>query len=150
MNSNLALTFKNRISNLKLLPLLAGTVCLALSAGIMPVAFAQTNPPTAPPPRQQDWLNLTPEQQAKMRQIRQAAQAQMDSILTAEQRAMLQTARQNRQNRRQVFESLNLTDEQKARIQQVRRASREQIDAILTPEQRQQMQQRRQSRSAEF
>jgi Spy/CpxP family protein refolding chaperone len=148
MNSKLALTLKNRLSHLKLLPLLAGTVSLALSAGIMTAGKAQTNPPTAPPPRQQNWLNLTPEQQAKMQQIRQAEREQMDSILTAEQRSRLETARLNRQDPRQVFESLNLTDEQKARIEQVRRRSREQMDAILTPEQRQQMQQRRQSRPA--
>ncbi len=83
-----------------------------------------------------------------MQQIRQAEREQMNNILTAEQRATLQTARQNRQNPRNVFESLNLTDEQKTRIEQVRRRSREQIDAILTPEQRQQMQQRRPPRPA--
>lgn len=143
MNSNLALTLKNPISNLKLLLLLASTVSLTLSAGMMTAAFAQTNSPTAPPPRQQNWLNLTPEQETKMRQIRQAAREQMDSILTPEQRTTLETARLNRQNPRQAFESLNLTDEQKTRIEQVRRSSREQMDAILTPEQRQQMQQRR-------
>ena len=137
------MTLKNRISNLKLLLLLAGTVSLTLSAGMMNAAKAQTNPPTAPPPKQQNWLNLTPEQETKMRQIRQAAREQMNGILTPEQRTTLETARQNRQNPRQVFESLNLTDEQKTRIEQVRRRSREQMDAILTPEQRQQMQQRR-------
>lgn len=146
MNSNLALTLKNRLSHLKLLPLLAGTVSLALSAAMMPVAFAQTNAPAAPPSRQQNWLNLTPEQQTKMQQIRQAEREQINSILTTEQRGILENARQNRQNPRQVFESLNLTDEQKTRLEQVRRRSREQMDAILTPEQRQQMQQRRQSR----
>ena len=132
-----------QISRLKLLLLLAGTLSLTLSAPMMTAAQAQTNPPTAPPPRQHNWLNLTPEQQAKMQQIRQAEREQMNNILTAEQRATLQTARQNRQNPRNVFESLNLTDEQKTRIEQVRRRSREQMDAILTPEQRQQMQQRR-------
>ena len=142
------MTLKNRISNLKLLLLLASTVSLTLSAGMMTAAKAQTNPPNAPPPRQQNWLNLTPEQQTKMQQIRQAEREQMNSILTPEQRTRLETARLNRQNPRQVFESLNLTDEQKTRIEQVRRRSREQMDAILTPEQRQQMQQRRPPRPA--
>ena len=131
-----------KLAHLKLLPLLAATVLIA-------PAIAQTNPPPPPPPRQQNWLNLTPEQQAKMQQIRQAEREQMNSILTAEQRSILETARQNRQNPRQVFESLNLTDEQKTRIQQVRRSSREQMDAILTPEQRQLMQQRRPPRPPE-
>ena len=143
MNSHFALALKKRLSNIKLLPLLAFPVSLALSAAIIPVVLAQSNTPTAPPERHQNWLNLTPEQQTKMQQLRQAEKEQMDNILTAEQKASLETARQNRQDRRQVFESLNLTDDQKAKMEQVRRASREQMDAILTAEQRQQMQQNR-------
>ncbi|HEY9695369.1 MAG TPA: Spy/CpxP family protein refolding chaperone, partial [Oculatellaceae cyanobacterium] len=79
----------------------------------------------------------------KMDQIRQSERSQMDSILTADQKSRLETAKQNRQDRRQVFESLNLTNEQKTKIDAVRSASRQQMDAILTAEQRQQMQQRR-------
>lgn len=144
MNSNLGITLKNRFSNIKLLPLLVGTVSLALSAATIPAVFAQSNTPTAPKERhQQNWLNLTPEQQTRMQQIKQAERQQMDNILTAEQKTRLETARANRENPRQVFESLNLTDEQKAKMEEVRRASKEQMDAILTPEQRQQLQQRR-------
>ena len=147
MNSNFGLSLTNRLSNIKLLPLLVGTVSLALSAAIIPAAFAQSNTPTAPKERhQQNWLNLTPEQQEQMQRIKQSQREQMDNILTAEQKARLETARANRENPRQVFESLNLTDEQKAQMEEVRRASKEQMDAILTAEQRQQLQQHRQSR----
>jgi Spy/CpxP family protein refolding chaperone len=132
MNSNLGLTLKNRLSNIKLLPLLVGTMSLAVSAAIIPAVFAQSNTPTAPKERhQQNWLNLTPEQQEQMRQIKQSEREQMDNILTAEQKARLEAAKGNRENRRQVWESLNLTDEQKAQIQEVRRVSKEQKDAIL-------------------
>jgi Spy/CpxP family protein refolding chaperone len=55
----------------------------------------------------------------------------------------LETARANRENPRQVFESLNLTADQRSQLDELRRNTREQIDAILTPEQRQQMQQHR-------
>jgi len=147
MNSNFALTLRNQISNVKWFPLLAGTVSLALCTVIVPAAFAQSNTPTAPKERhQQNWLNLTPEQQEQMRQIKQSEREQMDNILTAEQKARLEAAKGNRENRRQVWESLNLTGQQQAQIQEVRRVSKEQKDAILTPEQRQQMQQHRQSR----
>lgn len=81
-----------------------------------------------------------------MQRIKQSGREQMDNILTAEQKARLETARANRENPREVFESLNLTDEQKAQMEEVRRASKEQMDAILTAEQRQQLQQHRQSR----
>jgi len=124
MNSNLGLTLKNRLSNIKLLPLLVGTMSLALSAAIIPAVFAQSNTPTAPKERhQQNWLNLTPEQQEQMQRIKQSQREQMDNILTAEQKARLETARANQENPRQVFESLNLTDEQKAQMEEVRRAS---------------------------
>lgn len=147
MNSKFGLTLRNRVSNVKWLPLLAGTVSLALCTAIVPAAFAQPNTPTAPQERhQRNWLNLTPEQQAQMQQIKQSMRAQMDNILTAEQKARLEAARGNRENRRQVWESLNLTEEQQAQMREVRRASKEQMDAILSPEQRQQLQQRRQSR----
>jgi Spy/CpxP family protein refolding chaperone len=146
MNSKFAVTMRNQLSNIKLLPLLAGTVSVALCAATVPVVFAQSNTPPAPRESPQNWLNLTQEQQEQMQQIRQAEREQMDNILTTEQKARLEAARENRQNPRQVLESLNLTDEQQARIEEVRQASKEQIDAILTAEQRQQLEQRRQSR----
>lgn len=146
MNHHLPLTLRNSISTVKVLPLLTGAMVLTLSATTIPAAFAQsTTPPEPPPPplEQQNWLNLTPEQQEKMKQIREAERQQMDSILTAEQKARLQAAREKRENPRQAFESLNLTAEQKTKIQQVHRASRQQMDAILTAQQRQLLQQRR-------
>ncbi|HEY9622285.1 MAG TPA: Spy/CpxP family protein refolding chaperone [Crinalium sp.] len=88
-------------------------------------------------------LNLTADQQTQIDRIRQTERQQMDSILTSEQRTRLETARANRENPRQVFESLNLTADQRSRLDELRRNTREQIDAILTPEQRQQMQQHR-------
>ena len=47
-------------------------------------------------------LNLTPEQKAQMRQIRQSAKSQFEAVLTPEQRQQLQQSRQTwRQYRRQ-------------------------------------------------
>ncbi|MEB3180730.1 MAG: Spy/CpxP family protein refolding chaperone [Nostocaceae cyanobacterium] len=154
MKSIVAQALNNWISKVKLFPLLAGAVSLAVSAAIVPVVLAQTpNPdmPPGPPPEgpgfhKHNWLNLTAEQEQQMQSIRQAEREQMDSIFTAEQKARLETARANRENPRQVFESLNITDDQKARMRQVHEATRQQIDAILTAEQRQLMQQHMQQR----
>ncbi|MBD2183312.1 hypothetical protein H6S82_20160 [Planktothrix sp. FACHB-1355] len=110
-------------------------------------------------------LNLTPEQQAQMRQIRQSTRTQIENILTPEQRnqwnAAMEQMRTNRGQRGQrgqsgqgdrgsqlgqMLSALNLTPEQKAQIQRISQESKQKMDAILTPEQRQQMQQMRQNR----
>lgn len=169
-------------SGKQLLPLMAGAVSIALSIGsLLPVA-AQTAPPTAPnapterPQRPKpNFLNLTSEQQAQMKQIMESSRAQIDQILTAEQKAQLQAAKANRPNFRpdgngtrpnltaeqkaqlranrpdrrgpgSGFEGLNLTAEQKAQIDAVMQSTKAQMDAVLTPEQRQQKQQFEQQR----
>lgn len=108
-----------------------------------------------------NFLNLTSEQQARMEQIRQNERSQIEAILTAEQKAQLQTQRGTRkaptgENRRTPptgenrgvppapFASLNLTTEQRSQIEAVRRSSREQMEAVLTPEQRQKVQEMQQ------
>ncbi|HEY9693313.1 MAG TPA: hypothetical protein V6D15_13965, partial [Oculatellaceae cyanobacterium] len=106
MKSDFASSLKNKISNVKVLLLLAGMASVTVAATAIPAVFAQSNTQTQAP-RHQNWLNLTSEQQAKMDQIRQSERSQMDSILTADQKSRLETAKQNRQDRRQVFESLN-------------------------------------------
>lgn len=145
-------------SQIKPLPLLAGAIALSLSLTSTLPAFSQSTEPSAPTEqnrmlRHKNWLNLTPDQQARMEQIRRQERSQIDAILTAEQKAQLQRDRENtgtpgagerRGMRRPPFASLNLTAEQRSRIEAVMRSSREQMDAILTPEQRQQMQQHQQ------
>ncbi|MGE5658421.1 MAG: Spy/CpxP family protein refolding chaperone [Actinomycetota bacterium] len=140
MNSNLAHSLRKWLLISQRWSLLAGTLFLVLFAANILAAFAQ--PHTLPPPEgHPNLLNLTQEQQEKMQKIRQSEQAQFDNILTPEQKARLQTARDNREAPCQAFASLNLTEEQKTKIQELRRATMQQIDSILTPEQRQQMQQ---------
>jgi Spy/CpxP family protein refolding chaperone len=145
-------------SKIKLFPLLAGAIALSVSLAPILPALAQSPESSTPTeqnrmPRHRNWLNLTPDQQAQMEQIRQNTRSQIDAILTAEQRAQLQRERENRGTpqagehrgmRHLPFDSLNLTDEQRSQIETVMRSSREQMDAILTPEQRQQLQQHRQ------
>ncbi|HEY9617946.1 MAG TPA: hypothetical protein V6C64_13965 [Microcoleaceae cyanobacterium] len=180
MNSK---TLPNLLSSKKLFPLMAGAVSIALSIGsIIPVVAQTTTPntPNAPTERQQrpkpNFLNLTSEQQAKMKQIMESSRAQIDQILTAEQKAQLQAERANRPNRPDGngtrpnltaeqkaqmranhagrgpghgpggFDRLNLTADQKAKIDAVMQATKAQMDAVLTPEQLQQKQQFEQQR----
>jgi len=145
-------------SQIKPLPLLAGAIALSLSLASTLPAFSQPTGPSAPTEqnrmlRHRNWLNLTPDQQARMERIRQNARSQIDTILTTEQKELLQRDRENRENPRAgerrgmprpPFASLDLTAEQRSRIEAVMRSSKEQIDALLTPEQRQQMQQHKQ------
>lgn len=90
-------------------------------------------------------LNLTPEQQQRIQQIRQNARTQMQQILTPEQRQQLsQLQGQPPAQKRASLRNLNLTDAQKERMKQIRTSTRQQIEALLTPEQRQQLEARRQ------
>jgi periplasmic protein CpxP/Spy len=155
---------KDSVMNFKLL---ASAIVLPLSLTMTLPAFAQTtDTPSAPTqadrmPRHARLLNLTPEQQAQLEEIRQNARSQIDAILTSEQKAQLEAAREERQQARQSgqpgerpegrrgrgdrgFEALNLTADQRTQIEAVKNDTREQMDAILTPEQRQQLEQHRQ------
>ena len=135
-------------------------------ASAQPV-FSQSTNPTVSPQRGQinrtNFLNLTPEQQTQINQIRQNERSQIDAILTAEQKAQLQrerenrksqagenqtpaTPRQNEEMRRTPFASLNLTDEQRTQIETVHRAAMQQMETVLTPEQRQKLQEFQQQR----
>ncbi len=82
-----------------------------------------------------DKLNLTSEQKAKMEQLKAAGRAQMEAILTPEQRQKSQTMRDRRPEMENTWKSMNLTADQKAKIKAIRQASKEQFNAILTPEQ---------------
>jgi periplasmic protein CpxP/Spy len=147
---------------MKPLSLLAGAIALSVSCTAAIPAFAQSAPKPSPPtdqpteqnrmPHHRNFLNLTSDQETQMQRIHENERSQIDNILTAEQKAQLETARENRGVPRRGehrgmgrgFDSLNLTDEQRSQIESVRSTAREQMDAILTSEQRQPMQQQMQ------
>ncbi len=136
----------------KLSLLLPGAIALLLSAAPVLVAQAQSTAPTAPRVSQrmqkQNRLNLTDDQKAKLKTIRETTRQQIEGVLTAEQRAKLQTDRGQGMKRGQGWKSLNLSADQKARIKQIRQASRSQMESVLTQEQRSQMQQYKSQRRA--
>ncbi len=152
-----------------------GLLSLLMVGGISPVAFAaEKNPLTKTPvntintniaqaQRQVNQttqkrnslqrLNLTSEQQAKIRDIRRDTYSKIESILTPEQKTKFQAAVKQRETEYSnpsgskrgrglnVLRSLGLTDEQKNQIREIRASSRQQMQAVLTPEQKAQWQQ---------
>jgi Spy/CpxP family protein refolding chaperone len=101
-------------------------------------------------------LGLTYTQKTEIQRIHRNTRAEMDKVLTTEQKEELKAAMQERQTQRSqgegrgkwkkdIFTSLNLTDAQKSQIQEIRELSRKQMEAVLTPAQRQQLQQMQQN-----
>ncbi|MEA5569842.1 P pilus assembly/Cpx signaling pathway, periplasmic inhibitor/zinc-resistance associated protein [Calothrix sp. UHCC 0171] len=91
-------------------------------------------------------LGLTDSQKSQLAQIRQNTKAEIDKVLTPEQRQQRQAAYQNREGRRNGKAKLNLSDAQKAQIKQIMQSSKAQMDSVLTPEQKQKLEQLRQNR----
>ncbi|MBS9389224.1 MAG: P pilus assembly/Cpx signaling pathway, periplasmic inhibitor/zinc-resistance associated protein [Dolichospermum sp. WA123] len=154
---------------LKTLSLIAGTLALTLIA--TPFAVQAEQNPSSPQPGK-EWqkkgqfqkLNLTPEQKAKMKEIGRSTRAQIEAVLTPEQKTKLQAAMAERKAQRQaqrqqgqgerqerrgkkgdIFASLNLTETQKNQIKQIRESSKQQMQAVLTPEQQAKMKQMREN-----
>jgi periplasmic protein CpxP/Spy len=147
MTVNLTNMFKKRIATLKAMPLLAVAVTLAIAAGTLAPALAQSFATPTTHARKQDGqnkLNLTADQKAQFKSIRESSKAQIEAILTPSQKEQLAAAKGDWKQRRQVWKSLNLTPDQKASIKQIRSAAKQQMAALLSPEQLQQWQQKRQ------
>jgi periplasmic protein CpxP/Spy len=145
---------------LKSLSLIAGAIALTLTAtsfavnaqtaSSLPLLVAQT-----PEKERGPWQNLglTDAQKAQMKEIGRNTRAQIEALLTPEQKEKLQAAMQARQAQRQAgqrqagqrprkdFADLNLTDAQKTQMRQIRESSKKQMQAILTPEQQEKFKQ---------
>ncbi|MBW4579064.1 MAG: hypothetical protein KME42_05740 [Tildeniella nuda ZEHNDER 1965/U140] len=140
--------------NIKRFLLLPGALAIALSyaAPMLPVAAQTPTPPAGQYQKRGVNLNLTDDQKAQLKQIRESTRSQIESILTPEQKAQLDAAKQQRQSGqrgqkvRGMWASLNLTADQKAQIKTIRQDAKQKMDAVLTAEQRQQLEQSRQQR----
>lgn len=95
--------------------------------------------------RGMDKLNLTDAQKSQMQQLRQETQAQIEQILTPEQRTTMQSLKQSGGKMRGGMKELNLSEAQKQQIRQIRASAQQKMQAILTEEQRALMQQKRQN-----
>ncbi len=92
-------------------------------------------------------LNLTDAQKEQMKNIRKNAKTQRQNVLTPEQRAKLEQARQSG-DRKGVRKNLNLTDAQKQQMRAIGQTTKDQVKAILTPAQQQQLDQMKQERQS--
>ena len=139
---------------LKNLSLIGAAIALSLTATSLavkaeansssPIVVAQSREKGGPLQR----LGLTDEQKAKITEIRRNTRAEMEKILTEQQREQLKTAMENRQGRRGAFAALNLTDDQKNQMRQVMQSQKTQIEGVLTAEQKEQLQKYRQERGS--
>ena len=122
--------------------LLPGALAVMFAAA--PIIPGFNNAAVASPTHAGKWhgamekLNLTPDQRAQIKQIRQSAKQQIDAILTPEQKTQRQQARQQH-----TKPPMNLSADQKAQIKQIHESTESQINAVLTPQQQQELQQMR-------
>jgi periplasmic protein CpxP/Spy len=148
----------------QILSLIAGAALVitpVVASGLMQPATAQGFGGGGFPAKMAKELNLTEQQQAQFKALREKTRSQIEAVLTPEQRAKAQAALQEKmakvqQGDRQpgekrgkrgggmkgMFQSLNLTETQKTQIKAIMQASREEGSNILTPEQKAQVQQK--------
>ncbi len=144
----------NRTMNVQRFLLLPGALAIALSyaAPMLPVVAQVPTPPAGQDQKRGVNLNLTDDQKAQLKQIRESSRSQIDAILTPEQKTQLEAAKQQRQAGQQgqkprgMWAALNLTADQKAQIKAIRQDAKQKMDAVLTAEQRQQLEQARQQK----
>ncbi|MBE9037584.1 Spy/CpxP family protein refolding chaperone [aff. Roholtiella sp. LEGE 12411] len=141
---------------LKTLSLIAGAIALTLTS----IPFAvQAEPTSSSPllvaqvPKKGPWqeLGLTDTQKNQIQAIRQNTRAQIEGILTPEQKAKLEATKQERQasqgqRSRNKFADLNLTEQQKTQMRQIWESSKQQMQAVLTPEQQAKLKQLQENR----
>ena len=96
--------------------------------------------------RKFDALNLTNSQKSQIQEIRKKYRKKIGDILTSEQRAALESAKQQGLRRRQGMKNLNLTSDQKQQLQELKKSRRQEIRGILTEKQMEKLQQLRQKR----
>jgi Spy/CpxP family protein refolding chaperone len=140
----------------KNLSLIAGAFALSLTAvpfsvkaetaSNAPVRLAQTQP--TKPAQQSGGIQLTPDQQTKLEQIRLSVRKQIvEQVLTKEQRTQIQTAMQSGKTGPEAFQGLTLTQKQQTQLRQIMVTSQQQQEAILTPEQKTELARLRQQNS---
>ncbi len=155
-----------QVMKLKPLSLVAGAIALTLTATSFAVN-AQTASPSPLLLAQKAkgggaWkeLGLTDAQKTQIQAIRRDSRTKFEAVLTPEQKAKLEAAKQARQAQRQAgqgqrqagqrrgkggYADLNLTEVQKTQMRQIRQSEKQQIQAVFTPEQRQKIEQYRQN-----
>lgn len=133
--------------NTKTLLFVPGAIALTLFGFAVAPAIAQLESAPAQVEMQRGLrqLNLSDTQKAQMKQVREETKAQIEQVLTPEQRTQMQALKQSGGKKRGAMSSLNLSETQKQQIRQIRESSQQKIQAILTNDQRALLQQQRQN-----
>ncbi|NJN87206.1 MAG: hypothetical protein HC881_14035 [Leptolyngbyaceae cyanobacterium SL_7_1] len=84
-------------------------------------------------------LNLTDTQRTQLEQIWQETRAEMEAILSVEQREQFRSTFENGGNFREAAAAMNLTDEQRTELRSIMSSTRDEAAAVLTDEQRQEL-----------
>ncbi len=134
---------------------LLAIACVTVAVGAVAIpnlVSAQNNNPnrTENMKKRQDalkQLNLTEAQKTQMKAIRESAKARHQSVLTPEQRTLIEQAKQSG-DRKGVRKSLNLTDAQKQQMKAIAEDTKAQMKNVLTPTQQQQLEQMKQQRQS--
>jgi len=139
----------------KNLSLIAGAFALTLTAvpfsvkaettSNAPVRQAQTQP--TKPAQPSGGIQLTPEQQTQIEQIRGNVRKQIEQVLTKEQRTQIQTATQSGKSGREAFQGLTFTPKQQNQLRQIMLSSQQQQEAVLTADQKAELGRLRQQNS---
>ncbi len=127
--------------NLKTIFLTSFAAIALLSAPLSMTNAAQAEDGERRGSQRFEQLNLTDNQSAQIQAIRANSRSQVQSVLTAEQRATLEST-----EGRGAWRELGLTDSQREQVRSIREASRAEVSSVLTEDQRAQLQSMREGR----
>jgi serine/threonine-protein kinase len=130
----------------KFVPILLGTLVIATT----PVMARADQANSFNPQIQLMRVNLTPQQQAQIEQLKQQNESQLQNILTPEQWSQFQAARNAKNWRGEVAVLKSVSPQQNAQIQSVSSLYLQQLNAVFTPQQREQQERNVQARIAQL
>ncbi|MBD0262383.1 MAG: Spy/CpxP family protein refolding chaperone [Tolypothrix sp. Co-bin9] len=128
----------------KNLSLIAGAIALSLTAVPFSVKAETTSQAPArlaqaqaqPKQPAQGGIQLTPQQQTKIEQIRGNVRKQIEGVLTKDQRTQIKTAMEAGKPAREAFGALKFSPQQQTQLQQIMVSSQQQMEAVLTADQK--------------
>jgi periplasmic protein CpxP/Spy len=100
-------------------------------------------------PTMAEKLNLSADQKAKIKKIRQDTQKQVEAVLNQQQKEQYRQARKTMKPGK-ALKSLNLGKDQQAKLKSILESARKQIAGVLTKEQQAMLKQRRGQRPEEI
>ncbi len=142
----------------KNLSLIAGAIALTLTAvpfsvkaettSNAPARLAQAQTQPTKPAQQSGGIQLTPQQQTQIEQIRGNVRKQIEQVLTKDQRTQIKTAMQSGKSGREAFQGLTFSQKQQTQLQQIMVSSQQQMEAVLNSDQKAELARLRQENSS--